>query len=81
MEKLETARPTIATREEWLGGLSAIAQRDVEVFHTYSCYSRGIDVFNSAYQLLDLTPKGRDEDGLDWTMQWLHRHAAYPDPV
>jgi predicted dithiol-disulfide oxidoreductase (DUF899 family) len=64
-----------------LPGLSAFAQRDGEVFHTYSCYSRGIDVFNSAYQLLDLTPKGRDEDGLDWTMQWLHRHDAYPDPV
>jgi predicted dithiol-disulfide oxidoreductase (DUF899 family) len=65
--------------EEEMPGLSAFAQRDGEVFHTYSCYSRGIDTFNGAYQLLDLTPKGRDEAGLPHSMAWLHRHDAYPD--
>jgi predicted dithiol-disulfide oxidoreductase (DUF899 family) len=64
---------------EEMPGLSAFAQRDGEVFHTYSCYSRGIDAFNGAYQLLDLTPKGRDEKGLPHSMAWLHRHDAYPD--
>jgi predicted dithiol-disulfide oxidoreductase (DUF899 family) len=64
---------------EELAGLSAFAQRDGEVFHTYSCYSRGLDAFNGAYQLLDLAPQGRDEDDLDWTMAWLHRRDAYPD--
>jgi predicted dithiol-disulfide oxidoreductase (DUF899 family) len=68
-----------ASPEEELPGLSAFAQRDGEVFHTYSCYSRGIDAFNGAYQLLDLTPKGRDEGGLPHSMAWLHRHDAYPD--
>jgi predicted dithiol-disulfide oxidoreductase (DUF899 family) len=34
-----------------------------EVFHTYSCYSRGVDMLNGAYHYLDLVPKGRDEDG------------------
>ncbi len=39
---------------------------DGRVFHTYSSYERGLDPLNSAYQLLDLTPKGRDEGGLEW---------------
>jgi predicted dithiol-disulfide oxidoreductase (DUF899 family) len=69
----------VATPEEELPGLSAFAQRDGEVYHTYSCYARGIDAFNGAYQLLDLTPKGRDEGGLPHSMAWLHRHDAYPD--
>jgi predicted dithiol-disulfide oxidoreductase (DUF899 family) len=58
-------------------GLSVFAKRDGKVFHTYSCYSRGLDVFNTAYQILDVTPKGRDEDGLAWTMAWLRRHDQY----
>ena len=36
-----------------------------EVFHTYSCYARGIDMMNGTYQYLDLVPKGRDEDDLE----------------
>ena len=40
------------------------------VFHTYSCYARGLDMLNGAYHLLDLVPKGRDEEGLPWTMAW-----------
>ena len=31
------------------------------MFHTYSAYSRGIDMVNGAYHYLDLVPKGRDE--------------------
>lgn len=58
-------------------GLSVFVERDGTVFHTYSCYSRGLDAFNTAYQLLDLTPKGRDEDGLPWPMAWLRRHDQY----
>jgi predicted dithiol-disulfide oxidoreductase (DUF899 family) len=58
-------------------GLSVFAKQDDKVFHTYSCYSRGLDAFNSAYQLLDLVPKGRDEDDLPWTMAWLKRHDQY----
>lgn len=71
-------RPLAEPAEEH-AGLSAFAQRDGEVFHTYSCYSRGLDAFNGAYQLLDLAPKGRDEDALPWAAAWLHRHDAYPD--
>lgn len=58
-------------------GLSAFALDEGGVFHTYSTYSRGLDPINSAYQLLDLAPKGRDEDQLEWPIAWLRRHDAY----
>ena len=58
-------------------GLSVFARRGDDVFHTYSMYARGLEVFNGAYQLLDLVPKGRDEDELPWTMEWLRRHDQY----
>jgi predicted dithiol-disulfide oxidoreductase (DUF899 family) len=48
-----------------------------EIFHTYSCYSRGLDMLNGAYQLLDLVPKGRAEDGLPYSMAWLRLHDSY----
>jgi len=51
--------------------------RDGAVFHTYSCYSRGLDMQNTAYHYLDLVPKGRDEDGLPYTMSWLKLRDEY----
>jgi predicted dithiol-disulfide oxidoreductase (DUF899 family) len=48
-----------------------------EVFHTYSCYGRGIDMLNGVYQYLDLVPKGRDEDGFDLPMKWISRRDQY----
>jgi predicted dithiol-disulfide oxidoreductase (DUF899 family) len=50
-----------------------------EIFHTYSCFARGLDMMNNVYQYLDLTPKGRDEDKLDFTMAWLRYHDRYKD--
>ena len=50
-----------------------------EVFHTYSCYGRGVEVMMHAYALLELAPKGRDEDGLDYPMAWVRHHDRYPD--
>jgi predicted dithiol-disulfide oxidoreductase (DUF899 family) len=59
-------------------GVSAFARNDrSEVFHTYSCYSRGVDMLNGAYHYLDIAPKGRDEGGLKFTMEWLRRHDQY----
>jgi predicted dithiol-disulfide oxidoreductase (DUF899 family) len=48
-----------------------------EVFHTYSCYARGIDMLNGTYQVLDLTPKGRDEDGFESPQGWVRHHDRY----
>jgi predicted dithiol-disulfide oxidoreductase (DUF899 family) len=47
------------------------------VFHTYSCYARGLDMMNTAYHYLDLVPKGRAEDGLAHTMAWVRFHDQY----
>lgn len=50
-----------------------------DVFHTYSAYARGIDILNTAYNYLDLAPKGRDEDHLDFTQAWVRHHDRYED--
>ena len=49
------------------------------VFHTYSTYGRGLDIFLGAYNFLDHTPKGRDEEGLKHTMAWVRHHDKYVD--
>lgn len=48
-----------------------------EVFHSYSTYGRGIELMNSAYSALDLTPAGRNEEGLAHTMAWVRLHDEY----
>ena len=61
-------------------GISVFAKNDQgEVFHTYSCYARGLDMLNGAYHHIDLVPKGRDEDELPFSMAWLSRHDRYGD--
>ena len=49
------------------------------VFHTYSSYARGIDMLNTAYHYLDLVPKGRDEDDLEFTQAWVRHHDKYEE--
>ncbi len=51
---------------------------DGTVFHTYSCYARGLDMLNGAYHILDLAPKGRDESPPD-AMAWVRHHDRYED--
>jgi len=59
-------------------GISVFARNERgELFHTYSCYSRGVDMLNGAYHYLDLVPRGRDEDDLQFSMAWLRRHDQY----
>jgi predicted dithiol-disulfide oxidoreductase (DUF899 family) len=50
-----------------------------DVFHTYSSYARGLDILVGAYNFLDLVPKGRDEDGLAFTMSWVRHHDRYTE--
>jgi len=47
------------------------------VYHTYSTYARGIDLLNGTYNVLDLMPKGRDEEGLEFTQAWVRHHDRY----
>ena len=61
-------------------GLSVFYKDDAgSIFHTYSTYARGLDTLIGTYHFLDLTPKGRDEDGLAFTMAWLRHHDKYDD--
>lgn len=59
-------------------GISVFARNKAgELFRTYSTYARGLDNIIGTYQLLDLAPKGRDEDALPFTMSWVKRHDEY----
>jgi predicted dithiol-disulfide oxidoreductase (DUF899 family) len=63
---------------EEMPGISAFWKDTAgEVFHTYSTYGRGVEVMMHTYRLLDLTAKGRDEDGLRFTMEWVRHHDRY----
>jgi predicted dithiol-disulfide oxidoreductase (DUF899 family) len=63
-------------------GLSAFALDGGTVYHTYSCYGRGLDAFNATFQLLDRAPRGRDEDALPAPIAWIRRHDEYePAPA
>ena len=50
-----------------------------DIFHTYSTYGRGGEIVLGTYHLLDIVPKGRDEDGLPFPMAWVRHHDRYSD--
>jgi len=58
-------------------GVSVFARDGDTVFHTYSTYARGLDNLNPVYQVLDLTPLGRNEDALPYPQDWVRRHDEY----
>ena len=67
------------TSEE-LPGLSVFYKdENGDVFHTYSTYGRGLDIFIGAYNFLDLVPKGRDEAGMPFTLAWVRHHDRYEE--
>lgn len=67
-----TLRPGMAERE----GMSVFCRgSDGQIFHTYSSYARGIDLLNTAYNYIDLVPKGRNEEGR--SQAWVRRHDEY----
>ena len=48
-----------------------------DIFRTYSSYGRGVEVVMIGYSLLDMTPKGRDEDSLSFPMAWVKHQDKY----
>ena len=59
-------------------GISVFAKNEAgEIFHTYSSFARGLDIFLGVYNLLDIVPKGRDEAGLTYGMEWVRHHDKY----
>ena len=68
--------PSKMTIEERPGISVFYKDDDGRVFHTYSCYARGLDMLNGAYHWLDLVPEGRDESG-PHKMSWVRLHDEY----
>ena len=64
-------------------GLSVFYKDDAgAVFHTYSTFGRGVEVMMGAYHMMDLVPKGRDEEDAAYRMNWVRHHDRYePAPV
>jgi predicted dithiol-disulfide oxidoreductase (DUF899 family) len=58
-------------------GLSVFYKDAGDVFHTYSTYARGLDMLLGAYNFIDMTPKGRNEEGLKHGMAWVRHHDKY----
>ena len=63
---------------EELSGHSVFA-KDAEgrVFHTYSAFGRGAEELLGTYMFLDLTPKGRNENGRGNLTDWVRHHDRY----
>lgn len=55
-------------------GFSVFLRDGDDVYHTYSTYQRGVDTFLNTYNLLDLTPLGRNEAS---PFQWVRYHDRY----
>lgn len=73
----------VPVRGEEAPGVSVFYKNDAgEVFHTYSTFGRGVEVMMGTYDLLDLTPKGRDEREVAYKMEWVRHHDRYePQPA
>ncbi len=84
-EEASTGKPvynfgTIPAYGEEAPGASAFIKKDGQVFHTYSTYARGLDMFLPAYHWLDITAKGRDEAEMKpHAMAWVRHHDRYSD--
>lgn len=71
-----------ALSEEEVPGISVFYQDDAgQVFHTYSTYGRGVELMMGTYEFIDITPRGRDEDGLSYPMAWVRHHDRYKQPA
>jgi predicted dithiol-disulfide oxidoreductase (DUF899 family) len=64
---------------EDLSGLSVFYKNPAgEIFHTYSCYARGDEGGLTTYFYLDITPKGRNENGPNRNLaDWVRHHDRY----
>ncbi|MDB5411374.1 MAG: CalU12 protein, partial [Rhodospirillales bacterium] len=69
--------PRTMTKSDLPGISVFFKDADGAVFHTYSCYARGLDMLNTAYNFLDLVPEGRGEDGLPFRMTWVRIRDEY----
>jgi len=63
-----------------MSGRSVFYKNDAgEIFHTYSSFARGGEMFLNSYSFLDITPKGRDETSNGNLTDWVRHHDRYDD--
>jgi predicted dithiol-disulfide oxidoreductase (DUF899 family) len=61
-----------------LSGVSVFCQDDDgAIYHTYSTYGRGGEMFLAVYGWLDVVPKGRNETKNGNLTDWTKRHDRY----
>ena len=60
-------------------GSKGIVLDDGTVYQTYATTARGLEFLMGYYPILDRAPKGRDEEGLPWSMAWVRHHDRYDD--
>ncbi|HSE74942.1 MAG TPA: DUF899 family protein, partial [Dongiaceae bacterium] len=67
---------------EDLSGLSVFCRdADGGIYHTYSSFGRGGEERLGTYVYLDMTPKGRDENGPNHSLaDWVRHHDRYGAP-
>jgi predicted dithiol-disulfide oxidoreductase (DUF899 family) len=70
---------TVPASIEELSGLSVFFKdADGQIFHTYSSYGRGNEEVLGAYMYLDITPKGRNENGPNYNLtDWVRHRDRY----
>lgn len=69
----EMTAPGVTERE---GASTFYRDEKGDIYLTYQTFARGIDLLNTAYNLLDLTARGRDEDPED-PQDWVKFHDKY----
>lgn len=69
----------VTTEQGDTPGVSAFIRDGADVFHTYSIYDRGGDIFKSFYNYLDITFLGRQEDALEHPWDWWRHKDRYAD--
>nr|WP_280959748.1 DUF899 family protein [Asticcacaulis biprosthecium] len=64
---------------EDLPGMSVFRKAaDGTIYHTYSVFSRGTELASGVFQLLDMTPNGRNETGPNGDLtDWVKHHDKY----
>lgn len=75
------AKTLLANGKIWfpkgeMPGLSVFLREGDSILHSYSTYQRGLDLLLNTYNLLDLTPLGRQEEGGP-AQAWIRHHDKY----
>jgi predicted dithiol-disulfide oxidoreductase (DUF899 family) len=70
-------RPVPGTMTDLPGFTMFSKGEDGQIYQTYNVQGRGQDITNGAYNMLDMTAKGRDEDSLPNSMAWVKLHDEY----